>query len=158
MTSSTQRPVLIPHKQNGQAERTAQTVERLFVKAKEPYKVLLDYRNGPFDTGCSLAQLFPNQQLKTMLPHTSKLLQPGHGSSRNITATRSILKLKFYFKKEVSGNLLTFRDGDPVMMKFGDTWKRAEVVTPHSNPRSYVVVDMNTDYTKETEICRDKQR
>ena len=71
---------------------------------------------------------------------------------KEITATRFIVKLKFYFKKEVSGNLLTFRDGDPVMMKFGDTWKRAEVVTPHSNPRSYVVVDMNTDHTKETEI------
>ena len=43
---------------NGQAERTVQTVKRLLVNAKDPYKALLDYRNSPLDTGFSPAQLF----------------------------------------------------------------------------------------------------
>ena len=58
---------------NGQAERTVQTVKRLLVKAKDPYKALLDYRNSPLDTGFSPAQLFLGRRLKTTLPTTSKL-------------------------------------------------------------------------------------
>ena len=32
-------------------------------------------------------------------------------------------KQKFYFDKKASGNLSTFPAGDPVMMRFGDTWR-----------------------------------
>ena len=60
-------------------------------------------------------------------------------------------KQKFYFDKKARGNLSTFRAGDPVMMKCGDTWKRAEVVTPHSTPRSYVVRDERKQYRKNQE-------
>ena len=134
---------------NGQAERTVQTVKRLLVKAKDPYKALLDYRNSPLDTGFSPAQLFLGRQLKTTLPTTSKLLQPGHGNSkeRHAEMVSRQQKQKFYFDKKASGNLSTFQAGDPVMMKFGDTWKRAEVVTPHSTPRSYVVRDERKEET-----------
>ena len=40
--------------------------------------------------------------------------------------------------KKARGNLSTFGADDPVMMKSGDTWKRAEE-TPQSTPRPYVV-------------------
>ena len=63
-------------------------------------------------------------------------------------------KQKFYFDKRASGNLSTFQAGDPVMMKFGDTWKRAEVVTPHSTPRSYVVRDERKQYRRNRRMLR----
>ena len=47
-------------------------------------------------------------------------------------------KQKYYFNKNASGNLSTFGADDPVMMKLGDTWKRAEA-TPQSTPRPYGV-------------------
>ena len=40
------------------------------------------------------------------------------------------------------------------MMKFGDTWKRAEVVTPHSTPRSYVVRDERKQYRRNRRMLR----
>ena len=67
---------------NGKAGRTVQTVKGLLVKAKDPHKALLDYRNSALDTGFSPAQLFLGRRLKPTLPTTSKLLQPGHGSSK----------------------------------------------------------------------------
>ena len=63
-------------------------------------------------------------------------------------------KQKFYFDKKASGSLSTFRAGDPVMMKFGDTWKRAEVVTPHSTPRPYVVRDERKQYRRNRRMLR----
>ena len=139
----------------GQAERTVQTVKRFLVKAKDPYKALLDYRNSPLDTGFSPAQLFLGRQLKTTLPTTSKLLQPGHGNSkeRHAEMVSRQQKQKFYFDKKATGNLSTFQAGDPVTMKFGDTWKRAEVVIPHSTPRSYVVRDERKQYRRNTGGC-----
>ena len=141
---------------NGQAERTVQTVKRLLVKEKDPYKALLDYRNSPLDTGFSPAQLFLGRWLKTTLPTTSKLLQPGHGNfkERHTEMVSHQQKQKFYFDKKASRNLSTFRAGDPVMMKFGDTWKRAEVVTPHSTPRSYIVRDERKQYRRNRKMLR----
>ena len=63
--------------------------------------------------------------------------------SRNSTST-----------KKASGNLSTFRAVDPVMMKFGDTWKRAEVVTPHSTPRSCVVRDERKQHRRNRKMLR----
>ena len=95
---------------NEQAERTVQTVKRLFVETKDPYKALLDYTNSPLNTERSPAQLFLGRRLKTTLPTTSELLQPGHGSSkehRSDTVSRRE-EHKFYFDKKASGNLSTF--------------------------------------------------
>ena len=63
-------------------------------------------------------------------------------------------KQKFYFDKKASGNLSRFRAGDPVMMKFGDTWKTAEVMTTHSGPRSYVVRDEHRLYRRNRTMLR----
>ena len=61
---------------------------------------------------------------------------------------------KIYLDKNASGNLSTCLAGDPVMMKFGDTWKQAEVVTPHSTPRSYVVRDERKQYRRNRKMLR----
>ena len=47
-------------------------------------------------------------------------------------------KQKYYFNKKASGNLSAFGADNPVTMKLGDTWKRAEA-TPQSTPRPYGV-------------------
>ena len=67
---------------NGQAERTVQTVKRLLVKAKEPYKALLDYRNSPLNTGFSPAQLFLGRRRK-QYRRNRKMLRPIVVASRD---------------------------------------------------------------------------
>ena len=81
--------------------------------------------------------------------------EPGHGNSkeRHAEMVSRQQKQKFCFDKKASGNLSTFRAGDQVMMKFGDTWKRAEV-TPHSIPRSYVVRDERKQYRRNRRMLR----
>ena len=66
-------------------------------------------------------------------------------------------KQKFYFDKKTSGNLSTVPSGDPVLMKFGDTWKRAEVVTSHTTPRSYEVRDKRRLYRRNSNVLRPTQ-
>ena len=56
--------------------------------------------------------------------------------------------------KKASGNLSTFPASDPVTMKFGDTWKRAEVTTPRWTARSYVVRDEHRLYKRNRNMLR----
>ena len=67
---------------NGQAERTVQTVKRLLVKAKDPCKALLDYRNSPLNTGFSPAQLFLGRRRK-QYRRNRKMLRPTVVASRD---------------------------------------------------------------------------
>ena len=66
-------------------------------------------------------------------------------------------KQKFYFDRKARWNLSPFPAGDPVMMKFGDTWKRAEVVTSHTTPRSYEVRDKRRLYRRNSNVLRPTQ-
>lgn len=76
----------IPHypQSNGQAERMVQTIKNLIIKAKDPHKAILDYRNTPLDMGLSPAQLFLNRRLKTSLPTSAQLLMPQGIDTREI--------------------------------------------------------------------------
>jgi hypothetical protein len=75
-----------PHypQSNGQAERMVQTIKNLIIKAKDPHKAILDYRNTPLDMGLSPAQLFLNRRLKTSLPTSAQLLMPQGIDTREI--------------------------------------------------------------------------
>ena len=60
ITSSRQYP-----QANGEAERAVQTVKHLLIKAKDPYKALMDYRNTPLkDINLYPAQLMMGRRLK----------------------------------------------------------------------------------------------
>lgn len=65
---------------NGLAERTVQTAKALMDKAKadgrDPYFSLLEYRNTPVDNFKSPAQLLMSRRLRSILPNTTKQLQP----------------------------------------------------------------------------------
>lgn len=125
---------------NGLAERGVQTVKNLLRKAKDPYKALLDYRTTPLDIGRSPAQLFLGRRLKTMLPVAAKLLKPGDFPKNIHTKLQKRQKQqKYYFDKRAGQNLPTLNPNDAVMMKTGDKWSRARVVSIHQNPRSYIV-------------------
>ncbi|KAK7106746.1 hypothetical protein V1264_017967 [Littorina saxatilis] len=142
---------------NGQAERMVQTVKNLMKKSKDPHRSLLDYRNTPLDTGKSPAELFLGRKLKTTLPTRAELLKPGKQQNKknhkDLIARQK--KQKEYFDRKASGNLTKLRAGDPVMMQFGNRWKKAEVVTPHSTPRSYVVRDeQNVEYRRNRKMLR----
>jgi hypothetical protein len=75
-----------PHypQSNGQAERMVQTIKNLIIKAKDPHKAILDYRNTPLDMELSPAQLFLNRRLKTSLPTSAQLLMPQGIDTREI--------------------------------------------------------------------------
>ena len=62
---------------NGQAERTVQTVKRLFKRSADPYQALLSYRATPLPW-CNLspAELLMGRRLRTMVPQTDKALIP----------------------------------------------------------------------------------
>ena len=141
---------------NGQAERMVQTVKHLLKKAKDPYIALLHYRNTQLDTGKSPAELFLGRKLKTTLPARTKTLKHAkHSKKHHKQMTERQNKQKDYFDRKASNKLSSFKPGDPVMMKFGDTWKKAEIVKPHSTPRSYIVKDeQNVQYRRNRILLR----
>ena len=62
---------------NGEAERAVQIVKRLWKKAKDRYKALLDYRSTPLEcVNLSPAQLLLWRRLRNMIPAARQLLAP----------------------------------------------------------------------------------
>ena len=112
-TSNAQHPVRTTHKQMDKHKE--QTVKRLLVKAKDPYKALLDYRNRPLDTERSPAQLFLGRRLKTTLPTTFKLIQPGHGSSEEYDRDMVNRQEKRKFYIEIRKRVGTCRRLEPAI-------------------------------------------
>ena len=123
---------------------------RLLVKAKDHYKALLDYANSPLDTGFSPAQLFLSRRLKNNVTDniqtpTTRTWRFQGASHRNGLSSAGAEILHRQEGKRKPVDISSWRS---VMMKFGYTWKRAEVVTPHSTPRSYVVRDERKQYRR----------
>lgn len=65
---------------NGLAEEVVHTAEQLLKKARleqrDPYLSLLEYRNAPFGSLATPAQLLISKRLRSILPTTSKHLRP----------------------------------------------------------------------------------
>jgi len=151
---------------NGQAERMVQTVKHLLKKAKDPYIALLHYRNTQLDTGKSPAELFLGRKLKTTLPartdtlkHEKKHSQKQHKTSDNTLKNKKTKKhthtKKHYFDRKDGNKLSSFKPGDPVMMKFGDTWKKQKLSNLIQHP-DHTLSEMSKIYsTEETEYCSD---
>ena len=134
-----------PHypQSNGMAEKAVQTAKRLLTKAKEdnkdPYLSLLDYRNTPrSDLLGSPAQRLMGRRTKTLLPTSSKLLEP------KIIKTKVVrLKLqedkqrqKLYYDKHAK-QLTDLQPGQSVRVQIGKQWKPAVITSISSEPRSY---------------------
>ena len=95
ITSSPQYP-----QANGEAERAVQTVKQLLIKAKDPYKALMDYRNTPLEEiNLSPAQLMMGRRLKTSLPTAFPLLQSQISDSVQRILTKQKEKQKQHYDK-----------------------------------------------------------
>ena len=131
-------------KSNGLAEKSVQTVKRLFLKAKadhkDPYLSLLEHRNTPLEEGLSPAQLLKSRRLRSVLPSTHTQLQP---QTVDISKFRQKLihtceKQKCGFDKGVH-SLKSLALGGTVRIKYNDgLWKPAVVSDKH-DIRSFTV-------------------
>ena len=134
-----------PHypQSNGMAERAVQTAKRLLIKAKEdkkdPYLSLLDLRNTPKSNLLgSPAQRLMGRRTKTLLPTSSKLLEP---KVIKTTIVRSELQEERRRQKQSydrhAKELTTLQPGQNVRVQFGKQWRPAVVTSVSSEPRSY---------------------
>lgn len=128
-------------KSNGQAERTVQTIKRLFLKcflAKEdPYLALLAHRSTPMGAGqSSPAELLMGRRLRTKVPETN----------RSVIINRK--KWEGQGSNEASYNLRTkpmppLLENDIVRMDDGKIWTEKACVQANVGPRSYKVITEN---------------
>ena len=138
-----------PHypQSNGEAERerAVQTVKRLWKKAKDRYKALLDYRSTPLEgVNLSPAQLLLGRRPRNMLPAARQLLASTtycHDQVRQrFQAEKN--RQKHYYDRLSVRPLPPLVPGDPVRMSplpGSKSWLPAKVVQRHQSPRSYVV-------------------
>ena len=128
------------------AEKAVQTTKNLIKKAtldkRDPYLALLEYRNAPIsDKLGSPAQRLMGRRTKTLLPTTTKLLQP---KLINPQAAHKELKerkaqQKYYYDRHTA-ILKPLAVGDTVMMKAKEKWEPAMVIAIcQDKPRSYIV-------------------
>ena len=140
VTSSPRYP-----KSNGLSEKFVQTVKRILTKSKEtnsdPYLGLLELRCSPVDGYESPAQLLMSRNLRSVLPSTTKHLQPKVICPSAFRNQRECLQKKqqeHYNKSSVPLNSLT--PGQAVHLRNTATgqWEPASVQSKDSD-RSYTV-------------------
>ena len=128
---------------NGMAERTVQTVKRLFRKAKDsktdPYIAILEYRNMPLECGYTPAQLLMGRQTRSIIPVVADRLKPQTVDSKTAKSkmNQSKVKQKTHFDKTAK-QLPPISLNDSVRIQMGKIWKPAIVVKVH-NDRSFSV-------------------
>ena len=128
------------------AEKAVQTMKNLIKKPildkRDPYLALLEYRNTPIsDTLGSPVQRLMGRRTKTLLPTTTKLLQPKlinpqavHKELRERKARQ-----KYYYDRHTA-ILKPLAVGDTVMMRAKEKWEPAMVIAIcQDKPRSYIV-------------------
>ena len=106
---------------NGLAEKTVQTIKNIFKRAKaeggNALLSILEYRTTPVDGLASTAQLLMGHQLRSVLPTTSKHLEPKTINPDEVTAKRQHLQAsqKNYYDR-TSHQMPSVRTGDNVYM------------------------------------------
>ena len=121
-----------PHypQSNGIAKRAVQTVKNCLKKVlldkRNPYLVLLDYRNTPMsDDLSSPAQRLMGRRTKKLIPTSKKLLNPKTISPR--IGQKELSQRKRYYDQH-SRPLQELMTGYQVMMKTKDRWQPAKVI------------------------------
>lgn len=135
---------------NGLAERSIQTIKKLFLKAFEsnsdPYVALLHYRTTPKGDLPSPAQLLMSRSLRTKIPSLSNNHRPKVISRREYKRklNTNIEKYSGYYNRDAR-ELKPVRKGDGVMFKRTPTscWFPGRIVETCNEPRSFVVEDNN---------------
>ena len=128
---------------NGLAEKTVQTVKRLFQKSKDsktdPYIAILEYRNTPLDCGYTPAQLLMGRQTRSILPVLADDLKPKTVNPKSVRSKmqEKKVKQKTYFDK-TARPLPLLKLNDSVRIQMNKIWKPAKVVKVH-NDRSFSV-------------------
>ncbi|KAG1952393.1 protein NYNRIN-like [Pimephales promelas] len=128
---------------NGLAEKTVQTAKRILDKAKagntDPYLALLEYRNTPVDNLQSPAQLLMSRRLRSILPATSRHLQPKVAPQKAIQDRRKACQRRqqAYFDRGTRP-LSHLSAGTPIRFRQEDGSWRPATVTQHAHThRSY---------------------
>lgn len=123
---------------NGLAERTVQTIKKMFEKClksnEDPYLAILAHRSTPMGPGqSSPAELLMGRRLRTKLPvgNSSVLLH-------NAKWEHNEDKENAY--NQHKKHLTSLQSNDKVRMHDGKTWNKKAVILQKVNPRSYQVL------------------
>lgn len=145
-----------PHS-NGEADRTVQTVKKLWCKAPDKHLALLDYRITPLESvGLSPAQLLMGRRPRNKLPTARVLLAPTAYDPLKVKRLLDKSKdtQKCYHDRKRAGNPRpALRPGDEVRMQpypGNQQWSPGVIVRPCSAPRSYIVETESTTATVST--------
>ena len=139
MTSSPRYP-----KSNGLAERTVQTIKRIFTKSKADGHdidlAILTYRTTPLDIGLSPSQLLMSRRLRSNIPTIKENLKPIHHDTDKVRAELLLGHDKSRSYHDRSAHVLKpLNSGDSVRVQLHDKkWSSATVLKPLGN-RSYTV-------------------
>ncbi|KAK3107010.1 hypothetical protein FSP39_004902 [Pinctada imbricata] len=134
---------------NGLAERTVQTIKRIFQKAKDsksdPYLGLLEYRNTPIDnSGYSPAELLQGRQLRSILPILPSQLTPkvmDHSRARSIMQANKDRTTKVYNRS--SHILPPLKEGEIARLQQDSRiWKPCQIIS-RLNDKSYAIKTPN---------------
>ena len=134
------------HQSNGMAESAVKRAKKVVRVAeatkRDPYLILLDYRNTPQESlDTSPAQRPMSRPTKTTMPTSSKLLDPEIVSGVHEKVRRRQARQQKYYNRGAR-DLEHLKDGDPVVMQphaLNDhVWRKAHV-TRKVGIRSYEV-------------------
>ena len=114
-------------------------MKQLLRKADDPYLALLEYRNTPV-TGLkySPVQILNSRQLRSKLPVSDKLLQPGVMPDVRPRLVELQNTQKFYHDQRAKP-LSQLLPRESVRYRDGGKWKPAVVSSVHDAPRSYLI-------------------
>jgi len=129
---------------NGLAEKTVQTVKRIFDKSEadgqDPYLGILAYRSTPLDIGQSPSQLLMGRTLRTTLPVLRDQLNPKIPNTSLIQDKMEMSRQREKKYYDLGAKPFPYINiGEyTIFQQDNHTWKPA-VVTKQVNSRSYVV-------------------
>ena len=138
---------------NGKAEKTVGIVKQLLRKAavdkQDIQLAILNYRNTPLQsTNKSPAQLLFSRRTKTLLPTKQELLKPKVVPNVADKIKDHHSKQKQHYDKGTK-ELQPLHAGQHVWLRKHEKWEKGIVLRKSSNPRSFIVQDMNgQEYTR----------
>ncbi|CAC5400328.1 unnamed protein product [Mytilus coruscus] len=127
-------------------ERFVQSVKKMLSKSKQdgkdPYIVMLKYRNTPLENLDSPAQLLLNRRLRTTIPTIKNRLTPKCGNLKNTQRKMKQQKMnqKQYYDKS-SKPLPELQPNDTIRFQHNPKgkWDQGTVVRNNNTPNSYVI-------------------